>query len=495
MSASCARASACIIAAFAAVATACSGDARRTAPDELPVVRIGTFLAQGVSFIAGVLSAEPLIAVGWDGRPVYRLAESAAESKDGRTLIVNLRPNLRFHSGEPVTAERVRELLMAKIVKLHNTDVDSIEALGANTLIVRLTRPGALKPVDLSDYGIEDDQRVSLRTGPFRITSVGPPTVLEPFAEYILGKPAIPRVEVQRYANHRTAWTAMMRDEVNFLHEVNREAIEFIEAGGHVRAYPLLRPYVVSLVFNTSHPLLQRREVRIALNEAVNRDDVVLKGMRGHGQAAEGPFWLHHWAYPPGRQPSAYNPEASRIRLDAAGLPVEKRDAQAMPSRFAFTCLLVEGDLRFERIALIVQRQLSAVGVDMQLRLVSLQEFRTRAAKGDFDAFIHELSSGRTLRFPYIFWHSKTALLRTGYSAADAALDRMTLARTDDDVKVGVADVMRILRADPPAIFLAYPREARAIDRSFEVEYETDRDIFGTFWQLKSPALRAAAKR
>ena len=60
----------------------------------------------------------------------------------------------------------------------------------------------------------------------------------------------------------------MMRDEVNFLHEVNREAIEFIEAGGDLRAYPLLRPYVVSLVFNTKHPLLRRREVRIALNEA-----------------------------------------------------------------------------------------------------------------------------------------------------------------------------------------------------------------------------------
>ncbi len=495
MSASRSRAFACTIAAVAAVIAACSGGARRAAPDELPVVRIGTFVAEGVGFIAGLLSAEPLIAVGWDGRPVNRLAESVAESKDGRTLMVNLRSNLRFHSGEPVTAERVRELLMAKIAKAPNPDIESIEPIGANTLVVRLTRPGALKPVDLSDYAIEDDDRVSLRTGPFRITTFGPPAVLEPFADHIQGKPAVARVEIRRYPNHRAAWTAMMRDEVNFLHEVNREAIEFIEAGGGLRAYPLLRPYVVSLVFNTKHPLMQRREVRIALNEAVNREEVVQKGMRGHGQAAEGPFWLHHWAYPPGRHPSTFNPEAARVRLDAAALPVGRRDAQAMPSRFAFTCLLVEGDLRFERIALVVQRQLAVVGVDMQLRLVSMKEFRTRVAKGDFDTFIYELSSGRTLRFPYRFWHSKIALLRTGYSAADAALDRMTLARTDDEVKVAVADVMRILRADPPAIFLAYPREARAVDRSFEVAYETDRDIFGTFLQLRRPALRADTTR
>ena len=166
MSASRSRAFACTIAAVAAVIAACSGGARRAAPDELPVVRIGTFVAEGVGFIAGLLSAEPLIAVGWDGRPVNRLAESVAESKDGRTLMVNLRSNLRFHSGEPVTAERVRELLMAKIAKAPNPDIESIEPIGANTLVVRLTRPGALKPVDLSDYAIEDDDRC--RSGPAR---------------------------------------------------------------------------------------------------------------------------------------------------------------------------------------------------------------------------------------------------------------------------------------------------------------------------------------
>ena len=55
----------------------------------------------------------------------------------------------------------------------------------------------------------------------------------------------------------------------------------------------------------------------------------------------------------------------------------------------------------------------------------------------------------------------------------------------DEDVNAAVADVLRVMRDDPPAIFLAFPREARALDRSFEVPYETDRDIFGTFWRLK----------
>ena len=44
------------------------------------------------------------------------------------------------------------------------------------------------------------------------------------------------------------------------------------------------------------------------------------------------------------------------------------------------------------------------------------------------------------------------------------------------------------LRADPPAAFLVWPREARAADVSIDVPYEPDRDIFGTLWQMKRAA-------
>jgi hypothetical protein len=67
----------------------------------------------------------------------------------------------------------------------------------------------------------------------------------------------------------------------------------------------------------------------------------------------------------------------------------------------------------------------------------------------------------------------------------------MLLARTDDDVRLAVADVLRVFRQDPPAVFLAFPREARAAHVSFEIPYEPDRDIFGTFRQLTLAPQRA----
>ena len=486
-----ARASACLLAVVTAVAS-CGGDARDVISTALPDVRIGTFtgLSGGIS---SLLSTEPLVAVGWDGRPAYRLAESVATSADGLELTVTLRRGVRFHSGEPVTGSRVRELMALR--RAFMREVDQIHVPDDRTLVIRLKRAHSIKAEDLSEASIDDDARPRLRTGPFKVVSTGPPAVLQPFADYYQGAPSVSRVEVKEYPNHRSAWTAMMRQEVNFLHEVNRDAIEFLEAGGDIQAYPLLRPYVVPLVFNLKHPILQRQEVRVALNEAIDRDEVVRNGMRSRGEPAEGPFWPHHWAYSPGRHMVPFNPEAARLRLDAAGLKVVHDGAEHMPSRFRFRCILRSNDARFERIALVVQRQLSAIGVDMQLTLVPAKDFVNRIRTGDYEAFIFEMSTGRSLSFPYRFWHSRGPDALTGYSAADEALDRMKTGVTEDEIRVAVSDVMRVLRLDPPAAFLATPREVRAADKAFAIPYEPDRDVFGTLWLLRPGPVQAALAR
>jgi hypothetical protein len=73
----------------------------------------------------------------------------------------------------------------------------------------------------------------------------------------------------------------------------------------------------------------------------------------------------------------------------------------------------------------------------------------------------------------------------SGYSSADAALDRMRSAGTDEDVRIAVADVIRVLREDPPALFLVWPYDSRAADTKFTIPHQPERDIFGTLWQAQ----------
>jgi hypothetical protein len=44
------------------------------------------------------------------------------------------------------------------------------------------------------------------------------------------GPPSIDRLELRVFPTVRAAWAAMMRDEIDVLFEVGREAVEFVEA-------------------------------------------------------------------------------------------------------------------------------------------------------------------------------------------------------------------------------------------------------------------------
>ena len=435
------------------------------------------------------LSAEPLVMVDWDGTPIFRVAESATPAADGGALTLRLRSSVKFHNGQRVTADTVARLMREP---LRRRGIAAISADDELTLTLKFAQPFGFRLETLSDVRLVDENNVQLRTGPFKVVSLDP-AVLEGFPDYYQGSPHIRRVTIKRFPSQRAALTAMMRGEINFLHEVSREAIEFLQAGGDFQTYPLLRPYVIPLVFNLSHPILSKREVRVALNEAIDREEVVRNGMRGHGQVAEGPYWPFHWAYTRGRYPSPYNPEAAKVRLDAAGFPVRRSGGDQPPSRFRFTCLVPAGDARFERVALVVQRQLSAVGVDMDLRPATQLQSSRSVKSRDFEAIIFEMVMGRSLDWPSRFWHSKNPYFDHGYTAADRALEMLQRA-PDDEVRPALSEVMSHLREDPPAIFLAIPREARAADKSFRIPYETDQDVFTTLWQLQ-PVRRASARQ
>ena len=147
------------------------------------------------------------------------------------------------------------------------------------------------------------------------------------------------------------------------------------------------------------------------------------------------------------------------------------------------------GDTRFDRIAVLVQKELAEVGIDMKLLPLPQMELTQRLGRGDFDAFLFEMA-GRSLSWVYEFWRShEGAFTKSGYQSADAILDRIRSARSDDDVRAGVAQLERVMHDDPPAAFLAWQATSRAVSTKFDVAPEENRDIITNAW-LWRPAGR-----
>lgn len=462
--------------------------------------------AQGLSSFATSLATETLLATNADGRPSPRLFDSWVMSEDGLTFQFHVANGLQFHDGTPVDAATIRRALLNRIAadQFRSDRIASIDAVSDATLEIRLKKADGLLMSALGDVALGHPERPQLGTGPFRIESgaaPGPdgrttnaPFVLSAFDGYRGGRPPIDRIVVTPYATQRKAWAAMMRADVDYLHEVTRDSVDFVEAESSVRVHSIARPYYVALAFNVRHPVLGKPEVRQALSRSIDRDAVVRLGLNGRGTPGTSAFWPKHWAYSTAVPTYTYNPDAARLQLNAAGLP-QKNVADGHPARFRFTCLTF-ADPRYERVALVVQRQLFEAGVDMQLEAVTFRELVTRMGAGRFDAILMEFASGRTLDYPYFWWRSSDRVaLRTGYTAADGALDKMREAYTDDAVRAAVTDAQRIMFEDPPAVFLAWQQNLRAVSTKYDVPVDPDRDLIATIARWRPAQATAAAPR
>jgi len=482
----------------------------RTPASRSTLLRIGAGLGSGVirstgtSFLRDLLYAEQLVSFAWNGRPVPRLATFQWE-ENNTILKLKLTGGVRLHDGRTLDAAFVVDVLNAAVAKADNSkssggfaNVVGVRAIDASTIEIRLSEPDAFLLNALANVNIVDPKNPDIGTGPFRLVRRDPVEVVRnPY--YYQGQPPMDRVVLVTYDTPRGVWTALMRGQIDAAQDVSREAVEFLERSPNVRTSTTLRPYYVPLVFNVNHPLLGKVEVRRALSEAVDRDEIVRKAMAGHARVAEDPIWPEHWAYTVARRHNVYDPASARRRLEAAGLPVRPgSDATIMPSRFRFTCLFYNEDPRFERIALYLQRQFADIGVDMVLEPANGLTLLDRMKSNRFEAYLFQLGTGRSFDTLFRFWHSPKSeiaeLQNSGYRGVDPVLERLRGAQSDDEIRTLVGDLRQHFFDDAPAVFIAWLEMTRAVDARIDIGDRNDPDAFANLWRWRPTDARNASR-
>lgn len=451
----------------------------------------------GIGQFASFFTFEGLTYPGLDGRAAPRLAESWSWEQNGLRLRVRLRKGVLFHDGTGLTAALAVQILRAALQRQSNLvtytslrDVTSISADGPLQLVIDLSRPSAFLPEELSlpfEHGA-----MQAGTGPYRIASRDRNSlVFERFPAYYLGKAQIERITVRPFDTLRNAWSSLLRGDVDMVSDVQPDAVEFVRTD-NVQVISFARGYQYLVAFNSRRRPFTLPAVRHALNLAVNRDSLIADVLKGNGEPATGPLWPRHWAYDATIPPYGYDPRLAETMLDMAGFPVgAAHAADAPPARMRFTCLVPDGFSTLERIALLVQKQLYDIGVDMHFEVVSPADYDARIRQGDFDAVLLDLISGPTFGRPYIFWASAKAskgLNVFGYedSEAERLFQVLRTSTNEAAIRSATRRLQTVLERDPPALFLAWSKRTRAISRDFRVVTEPDSDPVLTLWQWKA---------
>ena len=475
---------------FLAVLAAACGDERAT-PDVASDVRLAISEAiDGPRQLATPLMVEGLVTLREDGRAEPRLAESWAWEADQRRLRVRLRPNVKLHDGTPLTAAMVADVLTTEVARPENgnsfwtfQDIAAVRADGEREVVIDLRRSAGALPEDLVISLRFGDQA----TGPYRAVKIDPgEVILERFPDYYRGRPAIRRVTFTRFPTLRTAWAGLLRGDVDALTAVTPDAVEFV-ASDDVRITSFLRSYQFMVAFNNARAPFRSAAVRRALNLAIDRDKIVAAMLNGRGLPAAGTVWPRHWAYDASGPAFTYDPRAAEALLDAAGLP-RRRSTGPGPNdvRFSFACMIPANFRGTERIALEVQRQLLAIGVDMQFENVG-DDYAPRVTASRFDSVFIDLIMGPSLGRIASPWRSARqfrGLNVFGYENAEAEALFETLHSTTDEAVIRSATrrVQRVLYDDPPALHIAWSERLRAISRRFDIPSE-DREVLTQIWQ------------
>jgi len=226
------------------------------------------------------------------------LAESWSASPDGLTYEFVLRKGVRFHNGDPVTAEDVKfsfERYRGAAAKMLKDRVASVDIVDPNLVRFRLKRPW---PDFMTFYGtlvtsagwivpkkyverVGDDgfRKAPVGAGPYKFVSFKPGVelVLEANERYWRKPPSVKTLVMRSVPDVATRLVMLKRGEADIAYAFASSMAEEIKRTPGLTLRPFYPPFVVWLLFaeqwDPKSPWSDRR-VRLAANLAIDREAI-----------------------------------------------------------------------------------------------------------------------------------------------------------------------------------------------------------------------------
>ena len=290
---------------------------------------------------------DALYAFDKKGNLIPRLATGYTISDDKLTYRFALRPDVKFHNGDAMTSADVKYSLERILDPATRSTrrpnflpiVAGVDAPDDRTVVFRLKEPdGAFlnkvagflyvvpKKYTESVGGTEGFSRAPVGTGPFKFVEqkVGQQVVLERFDDYFGPKPKIKRLVFKFISEPTSRVNALLAGEVDVADLLPTNAIERLKQtpGIDVAPTPIGSPLGVKLYANDPTSPLSKRDVRLALQYAIDADAIIKSVFNGAGKPL-GTYLSVFYPYgvDPELKPYPYDPKKARDLLKQAGYP------------------------------------------------------------------------------------------------------------------------------------------------------------------------------
>lgn len=269
---------------------------------------------------------EPSLAMAWDN------------SSDGLTYTFYLREGVEFHDGSPFNAAAVvfsltRPNLQTK--SFYDEFINQISTIDELTVQVQLKTPyapyisllasteNAIVSQAAVDYYGDNFGTNPVGTGPFKFVQwdSNDKIVLTANRKHWLGKPAIDRLIFRSIPDNSERLSELQHGNLHVMEFPNPD--DFMNIRGDTNLHLIMRPSlnIGYLAMNTEKPPFDNLKVRLAINHAINKVEIIERLYQGTGITAKNPIPPGLWSYNDSIEDYPYDPDFAKQLLAEAGYP------------------------------------------------------------------------------------------------------------------------------------------------------------------------------
>lgn len=425
-----------------------------------------------------------------DGRPSFEplIAESWQAGEDGLSYTFNLRRDLVWSDGVPITAADVAFTFEAQThpdvawgYRPVKARIDSLEVIDDFTVRFHYTEnypqqlyeavQGVILPKHAWSKKPFSEWRASSQwfndnlvvSGPFTLASWEPQQriVLERNPRYFMaGLPKLDRIVFDIVPDMTTQLSLLRSGNVDVVELVPYAEAKAVEESDDLYITSYIPRVYYFAGWNNSRAPFDSAIVRRALTQGIDRQAIIDNLFYGYGQVTASPFPSDIWAFDDDLEPWPYDPQAARELLaqegfaDSDGDSIVERDGE--PFRFT---MMTNSDNNLRRdIMVLIQSQLKSIGVEVELRTLEFNSMLQPLNAGDFDAVIMGLSIGTDLDVSYNF-HSKGAegglnWGRFADSRVDELIDAINAGGEAADLEARFHELQQRLHEQQPVTLL-----------------------------------------
>lgn len=428
-------------------------------PDTLNPIRT---LSDSVTEIMALVY-EPLFEFTDDLIPVGCIAQKCVLSEDNTAASVFLNAEKRWHDGTPVTAYdiiyTINEIKRGKSLYKHNVEyIASAEAAADGSVYLTFYEPvmnleGLLSFPVIKENSADTIAQNPMGTGKFKVQESGATRIIMSPSEEN-DESSVYKVSVSVKRNAQTCISAFETGELDAITSACVDLGE-VTPGGSITFGNYTANFMTFLGFNCQKEIFNAPYVRLAIEEKMNRTDIVEKAAFSRGTQCK---------IPVNPQSKIYK-EADLLEIDVEGamnkagfIYSDGSYKDENGNSLSLGILTTNENAQKVKVAEMIASQLTGFGIDAYTINVGFDEYTDRIKSGNFDMFVGEVEMKDNLDPGFLTSVGNYFGFRD--DELDSKLMVMRSAKDTDTLYSAVGEYARVFCMNPPFVPLFYRVES-----------------------------------